>query len=100
MADIEKIANADITPAGQVGSIKDESLPLKVVGDLKDIAADLFQQSLQYDPEQLKADAKKVKKKLDFIVLPMVWHSHNYKLEVILLTGELDDDDIYAELFG
>lgn len=72
MTDIEKVADAEIAAAGQAGSIKGENHSLKVAGDLKDIAGDLFQQSMQYDPEQLKADAKKVKKKLDFIVLPMV----------------------------
>jgi hypothetical protein len=37
-----------------------------------DIGLDLYQESLQYDPAQLEKDAAKVKRKLDFIVLPMV----------------------------
>ncbi|KAF8860424.1 MFS allantoate transporter [Acephala macrosclerotiorum] len=37
-----------------------------------DIAYDLFEQSHQYDPAQLEKDSIKVRRKLDFIVLPMM----------------------------
>lgn len=37
-----------------------------------DIAFDLYEQSHQYDQAQLERDAIKVRRKLDFIVLPMV----------------------------
>lgn len=37
-----------------------------------DIGLGLFQQSHQYDTAQLELDAVKVRRKLDFILLPMV----------------------------
>ncbi|OJJ50264.1 hypothetical protein ASPZODRAFT_149629 [Penicilliopsis zonata CBS 506.65] len=37
-----------------------------------DIAQELFEKSLQYDPAELQRDAVKVRRKLDFIVLPMM----------------------------
>jgi hypothetical protein len=40
--------------------------------DLNEVGKDYFQQSLQYDPAQLERDAVKVRRKLDFYVLPMV----------------------------
>lgn len=40
--------------------------------DLNELGKEYFQQALQYDEEQLKRDAVKVRRKLDFIVLPMV----------------------------
>lgn len=40
--------------------------------DLDELGRDVLQQSLQYDTAQLERDAVKVRRKLDFIVLPMV----------------------------
>ncbi|KAL3439899.1 major facilitator superfamily domain-containing protein [Aspergillus insuetus] len=40
--------------------------------DLNEVGKDYFQQSLQYDPAQLERDAVKVRRKLDFYVLPMM----------------------------
>lgn len=37
-----------------------------------DIGYDLFEQSHQYDTAQLEIDSVRVRRKLDFIVLPMV----------------------------
>jgi hypothetical protein len=37
-----------------------------------DIGLGLFQQSHQYDTAQLELDAVKVRRKLDFLLLPMV----------------------------
>ena len=40
--------------------------------DLDELGKQYYQQSLQYDEEQLKRDAIKVRRKLDFLVLPLV----------------------------
>ncbi|KAL7622222.1 hypothetical protein AAE478_007725 [Parahypoxylon ruwenzoriense] len=40
--------------------------------DLNELGKDMLQQSLQYDRAQLEADAVRVRRKLDFIVLPMM----------------------------
>ncbi|KAH8690122.1 MFS transporter [Talaromyces proteolyticus] len=40
--------------------------------DLNDVAKIYFQQSLQYDQSQLERDSIRVRRKLDFIVLPMM----------------------------
>lgn len=40
--------------------------------DLNDLGREYFQQSLQYDQAQLERDAIKVRRKLDFYVLPIV----------------------------
>lgn len=37
-----------------------------------DVGLELFQKSLQYDQEQLAADVGRVRRKLDFLVLPMM----------------------------
>lgn len=37
-----------------------------------DVGLELFQKSLQYDQAQLAADVGRVRRKLDFIVLPMM----------------------------
>ena len=37
----------------------------------KDVAGDLFELSLRYDPNQLAKDARKVRKKFDCIALPL-----------------------------
>lgn len=44
--------------------------------DLNELGKSYYQQSLQYDEEQLKRDAVKVRRKLDFIVLPLVSKGH------------------------
>ncbi|CAK7271777.1 hypothetical protein SEPCBS119000_004777 [Sporothrix epigloea] len=40
--------------------------------DLDELGKQYYQQSLQYDEEQLKRDAIKVRRKLDFLVLPLM----------------------------
>ncbi|KAH8893595.1 MFS transporter [Thozetella sp. PMI_491] len=40
--------------------------------DLDELGRDMLQQSLQYDTAQLERDAVKVRRKLDFIILPMM----------------------------
>jgi hypothetical protein len=40
--------------------------------DLNELGKEMLQQSLQYDQAQLEVDAIKVRRKLDFLVLPMV----------------------------
>jgi hypothetical protein len=44
----------------------------KTDGAHADIGLELFQKSLQYDQEQLAADVGRVRRKLDFLVLPMM----------------------------
>lgn len=40
--------------------------------NLNELGKEYFQQALQYDQAQLERDSIKVRRKLDFIVLPMV----------------------------
>lgn len=40
--------------------------------DLNEIGKEYYQQSLQYDQAQLERDSVKVRRKLDFYVLPIV----------------------------
>lgn len=73
MADVEKRAVDDGPEIVAATEGETYDLPVKDLGaDHTDIAFDLFQQSHQYDPAQLEIDAVKVRRKLDFIVLPMV----------------------------
>ena len=51
-------------------SVVDEKPTFTGAGD--DTGRALYEQALTYDAEQLERDAKKVKRKLDFIVLPIV----------------------------
>lgn len=56
-------------PAGFMDRLKGQKI------DLNDVGREYFEQSLQYDPAQLARDAVKVRRKLDFMVLPMVRQS-------------------------
>ncbi|KKY24387.1 putative mfs allantoate [Phaeomoniella chlamydospora] len=70
MAEIEKnTPQAELAQPGDVvhGDIKDAEFAALHT----DIGLGLFEQSRQYDPAQLEQDAIKVRRKLDFIVLPM-----------------------------
>lgn len=71
MTDIEKVPAFDaiINPETDV---KGETELIKGGGDSDNIGLELFKESLQYDTAQLERDAVKVRRKLDFIVLPMV----------------------------
>lgn len=75
MADIEKRAapapDSGISP--DYGNRDSTEIPSKA--NFADIGYDLFQQSQQYDTTQLEIDSVKVRRKLDFIVLPMVSQS-------------------------
>ncbi|KAH6712288.1 MFS transporter [Leptodontidium sp. MPI-SDFR-AT-0119] len=72
MADIEKRAapapDSGISP--DYGNRDSTEIPSKA--NFADIGYDLFQQSQQYDTTQLEIDSVKVRRKLDFIVLPMM----------------------------
>lgn len=72
MTDIEKRAvptsDSEISP--DYGNGDSTEIPNKV--KFADIGYDLFEKSRQYDTVQLEIDAVKVRRKLDFIVLPMV----------------------------
>lgn len=73
MKDLEKSPvsseGTDISPIEQ-GEVLDHSTK---IGEKSDIGYDLFQESHQYDEAQLERDAVKVRRKLDFMVLPMVY---------------------------
>lgn len=56
----------DVEKGGFLHRLKGQRL------DLNELGKEYFQQSQQYDEEQLKRDSVKVRRKLDFIVLPMV----------------------------
>lgn len=58
-----------------VGTIESGGLLARLRGqraDLNELGKEYFLQSLQYDPAKLKRDSITVRRKLDFIVLPMV----------------------------
>lgn len=84
MADIEEKSGPKtgipdkMSIEGEVAEVQThEETNLKSVAE-KDIGFDLFPKSLQYDTAQLEIDAVKVRRKLDFIVLPMmVGSSHS-----------------------
>ncbi|KAL4951934.1 major facilitator superfamily domain-containing protein [Aspergillus filifer] len=72
-----KEANEAITSASEdgIGSSRSVSWIHRFGGrkqDLNEVGKDYFQLSLQYDPAQLERDAVKVRRKLDFYVLPMM----------------------------
>ncbi|KAL1897878.1 hypothetical protein Sste5346_003730 [Sporothrix stenoceras] len=56
----------DVEKGGFLNRLKGQRL------DLNELGKEYFQQSQQYDEEQLKRDSVKVRRKLDFIVLPMM----------------------------
>ncbi|RDW79858.1 major facilitator superfamily protein-3 [Coleophoma cylindrospora] len=77
MADIEKhhvppTTEISSEEAVSKGEIMELAAKAKLDGMHTDKGLDLFQQSLQYDTEQLARDSVKVRRKLDFIVLPMM----------------------------
>lgn len=81
MADVEKIAGGGPEIESSMGETHE--LPSKAVGiENADIGLALFQQSQQYDTAQLEIDAIKVRRKLDFIVLPMVYHTLSLPLQI------------------
>lgn len=53
--------------------------------DLNELGKAYFQQSLQYEEHQLERDSVKVRRKLDFYVLPLVRSSRYYQLRVMQL---------------
>jgi hypothetical protein len=53
-------------PTGLLARIKGQKV------DLNELGKEYYQQSLQYDEAQLQRDSVKVRRKLDFLVLPMV----------------------------
>lgn len=100
MADEEK----KTVPSGNSDNIspieRGDILEFQDVGKHADIGFDLFQQSHQYDPTQLERDAIKVRKKLDFIVLPMVRmtpHPQTNNPNIMKLRIATDDDDIHVK---
>lgn len=56
----------DVEKGGFLARIKGQRV------DLNELGKEYFRQSQQYDEEQLKRDSIKVRRKLDFIVLPLV----------------------------
>lgn len=71
MTDIEKTPAFDAAIKPET-DVKGETELIKGGGDSDNIGLELFKESLQYDTAQLERDAVKVRRKLDFIVLPMV----------------------------
>jgi hypothetical protein len=81
MSDIEKTPTK-VTQPPSVEAAQMEATPkagritglLKgtTVNDLNVLGRDMLQKALEYDEAQLERDAVKVRKKLDFLVLPMV----------------------------
>lgn len=87
MADIEKSQTPEVTQLTTADQIH------------VDVAGRVFEQSLQYDPAQLERDAVKVRRKLDFVVLPMVWIWLNPTItawSIADMRNTIDDDDLHA----
>jgi len=84
MADIEKEPVRTTEPVVEIGvgdttSVKNTSRTQKLLSFLTEqkndpniLGKELLKKALEYDPEQLERDSIKVRRKLDFIVIPMV----------------------------
>jgi len=100
MVDIEKTPISPIETYDETITKGEVSnIPAKEIHDAihDDMGRVLFEQSLQYDTAQLELDGVKVRRKLDFIVLPMV-SSYSFDSTVgKKLTVLLDDDNIHAQ---
>jgi hypothetical protein len=67
--------NGTSRPVGFISRLKGQKI------DLNELGKAYFQQSLQYDEHQLERDSIKVRRKLDFYVLPLV-RSYIFSLEL------------------
>lgn len=74
MVDLEKTSDTNAaSPTSLRGSVLGDSSILNHYSEEHtDIGLELYQKSLQYDPEQLARDSIKVRMKLDYVVLPMI----------------------------
>jgi hypothetical protein len=71
MPDVEKTSISPIA-ASDDAETKGEVIDIAGDGIHVDQGRELFERSLQYDSAQLERDSIKVRRKLDFIVLPMM----------------------------
>lgn len=112
MAESEKGAWTNVDPhspaSDAAGQIEDQRKTGGLLQRLKGTKVDpdelgrrLFEESQQFDEAQLERDAVKVRRKLDFLLLPMVrtstWRLEDKKL---VLTSRLDVRHIYDQLSG
>lgn len=80
MADVEKKADTTVTspPSPDIGpgTMKKRNKFLNAVKgharDPNEYGKQLFEQALEYDEAQLERDALKVKRKIDFMILPLM----------------------------
>lgn len=71
---MEAVLSRDVEqPLAEKGQVTEISSSVPE-GIHTDVARRYFELSLQYDQAQLEKDAVKVRRKLDFMVLPMVTH--------------------------
>lgn len=103
MSDIEKTPAQVIEPPvvqGQVRESKDifGFIHSEPHNDINLLGKELLQKALEFDEAQLERDAVKVRRKLDYIVIPMVWTSNNV-IPMPKLTCP-DDDHIHAQFPG
>ena len=71
MSDVEK--HPEVTsPVSQNGSAQLEETTLEQSVEHTDLGRALYEKSLQYDEAQLQRDSIKVRRKLDWMVLPMM----------------------------
>lgn len=94
MADVEKkvetVAVSSPTSLDiAVGSIRKRNKLVEAlkghVTDPNEYGRQLFEQALQYDEAQLERDAKIVKRKLDFMILPLMCGTYSMYLHNITL---------------
>lgn len=79
MADIEKAPVQAAEPEVELGTTSTLSKSQRLLSFLSEekndpniLGKELLRKALEYDPEQLERDSIKVRRKLDFIVIPMV----------------------------
>jgi hypothetical protein len=104
MADIEKTQAQITEPTVEVTPQVRKRLFGRFGGhtnDLNVLGKELLEKALEFDEAQLSRDALKVRRKLDFIVIPMVCFPlvTDTTDKTALLTTS-DDDHIYVELLG
>jgi hypothetical protein len=73
MSDVEKAPHTDTVIPSNHDSIEGDTLSLHEHQiEHIDIGLQLYQKALEFDPEQLARDAVHVRRKLDWLVLPML----------------------------
>lgn len=60
-----------LSPATAANASSSVDMPAKQIEGIRDVAADLFMEIRQYSPEELQSERALVRKKLDWVIMPM-----------------------------